>query len=221
MKKKLIVFFFVTILLLCVCGCSYDNASKTVSEGLQEEVVETPLEEPENTAEPEETAEPESADMPEKTAETHLEEPGNTAEPEETAEPESTDMPKEEYPSELFCVRLADDYDEDGFAVEIKDAVWVNADDEELIKEYGLEDAYFDNDYEIVFPYDEWIRVCAFKDGNSEFSVIDWEAEIPALSKKSIDADEFIALLKDRGEILAEIELYKACIVSIEEIYIP
>ncbi len=110
--------------------------------------------------------------------------------------------------------------DANTFTLKVNEVIWVSHNDEALIKEYGLENANFDDDYEIVDTDSEYQLLTAFKDGTTTFSVIDWNDNT---APQSVDWEEFIEQVELRGEqgMLADYIAKEGCLTFIGEVYVP
>ena len=133
-----------------------------------------------------------------------------------TADP----APSSEAQPILCDVLFGEDFDGDRFTVLLDDVVWVNWDDVDLIAEYGLEDAWFDNDYELYNAEEAFIPMIAFKNGNTEFFMVDWEDDF--LRSVPVSSDEFIAFMRGReAPMLADVTIEGEYVTAIREIYVP
>ena len=103
------------------------------------------------------------------------------------------------------------------------DLVWVNWDDTDLIAEYHLENAYFDNDYELYNENEEYTPVVTMGDEGTKFFIIDYNANGSLVFDKQVNSDEFVEKLKGRSyPMLAELKLEEGGFVSeVREVYVP
>ena len=101
----------------------------------------------------------------------------------------------------------------------LRQVVWVNPDDADLIEQYGLQDADFDDDYEVVIPNEEFMEFYAYTD-NTVFNVVDYETD---LSNKSVTCKEFIEILSDidDGTMLAECTYMGDYLFVVNQVYVP
>ena len=121
----------------------------------------------------------------------------------------------------LLCyVLLGEDVDGERFNVLLDDVVWVSWDNAELIAKYGLEDAWFDNDFELYNAKEAFIPATAFKNGDTEFFMVNWEDEF--LQSTGVPPDEFIAFMQERSvPILADVTMKGKYVTAIRERYVP
>ena len=103
------------------------------------------------------------------------------------------------------------------------DVVWVSCDDTDLIAEYHLENAYFDNDYELYNANEEYTPVVTMGDEGTKFFVVSWTDDGSPCGDKQIGSDEFMDKLKGQSyPMLAYLKLEEGGFVSeIREVYTP
>lgn len=120
--------------------------------------------------------------------------------------------------TDLFEIKyVRPENDKEVFA--LRQVVWVNPDDADLIEQYGLQDADFDDDYEVVIPNEEFMEFYAYTD-NTVFNVVDYETD---LSNKSVTCKEFIEILSDidDGTMLAECTYMGDYLFVVNQVYVP
>ncbi len=124
-----------------------------------------------------------------------------------------------------FGEELSDD--EAYITVWLKEVVWVNGDDDELIAQYGLEEAYFDNDYYIYIGDEfEW-QPLFVKPEETIFRIISYNDD--GIFEERVDFEPFFEYVQawesdeDRGHML--VRYYdkgtEGVISSIREQYFP
>ncbi len=123
-----------------------------------------------------------------------------------------------DYGPRLCYARLGEYFGEGDFSVEIKDVIPVKGDDHALIEEYGLENASFDKGYALVVPKDAW-HSALHLEGDTKYSVLDVESDDPTSKLKTVTSEEFVKILKERGEMLAYVREAEAVLLSLEEFY--
>ena len=103
------------------------------------------------------------------------------------------------------------------------DVVWVSCDDADLIAEYHLENAYFDNDYELYNANEEYTPVVTMGDEGTKFFIVDYDANGSLVFDKQVNSDEFMEKLKGQSyPMLAELKLEEGGFASeVREIYVP
>lgn len=88
-----------------------------------------------------------------------------------------------------FGEELSDD--EAYITVWLKEAVWVDCEDDELIAQYGLEEAYFDNDYEIYSGDEfEW-QPLFVKPEETIFRIVSYNDDGEVLFGERVDFEPF------------------------------
>ncbi len=104
----------------------------------------------------------------------------------------------------------------------VHEVIWVSADDTDLIAQYGLEDAYFDDDYELVDADPAEYCISVFKDGSTSFTIVNW-SNLQEEFLKKVDWTEFLQQLEQRSEqgMLVKFTGENNNITSVEEIYVP
>ena len=120
--------------------------------------------------------------------------------------------------TDLFEIKyVRPENDKEVFA--LRQVVWVNPDDADLIEQYGLQDADFDDDYEVVIPNEEFMEFYAYTD-NTVFNVVDYETD---LSNKTVTCEEFIDILSgiDDGTMLAECTYMGDYLFVVNQVYVP
>ena len=121
--------------------------------------------------------------------------------------------------TDLFEIQYIGDK-EDQAIFGLRHVVWVNPDDTDLIEQYGLQDAYFDDDYELVVPDENFMEFYAYKDVTM-FSVVDYETD---LADKSVTCDEFVNILQneiDDHTMLVECTVTGDYIYVVKQVYVP
>ena len=115
---------------------------------------------------------------------------------------------------------LADD--ENGYYVDVNYVTWVSPDDTELIEALGLENAYFDDDYEL-YEDERVYSLLVSNDSAPEILLVDWESGNPALEVKSVSAEEFRMVIEEMdGEpLLASILCRDGAVSLVREMYVP
>ena len=103
------------------------------------------------------------------------------------------------------------------------DVVWVSCDDADLIAEYHLENAYFDNDYELYNANEEYTPVVTMGDEGTKFFIVDYDANGSLVFDKQVNSEEFMEKLKRQSyPMLAELKLEEGDFTSeVREIYVP
>lgn len=103
------------------------------------------------------------------------------------------------------------------------DVVWVSCDDTDLIAEYHLENAYFDNDYELYNANEEYTPVVTMGDEGTKFFIVNYDANGSLVFDKQVNSDEFMEKLKGQSyPMLAELKLEEGDFTSeVREIYVP
>ena len=124
-----------------------------------------------------------------------------------------------------FGEELSDD--EAYITVWLKEAVWVDCEDDELIAQYGLEEAHFDNDYEIysgdefewqplfVKPEETIFRIISYNDDGSFAERVDFEPFFEYVEAWESDEDRgpLLVYYYDKGT--------EGIVSSIREQYFP
>lgn len=102
---------------------------------------------------------------------------------------------------------------------ELRQVVWVNPDDTDLIEQYGLQDAEFDDDYEVVIPNEEFMEFYAYTD-NTVFNVVDYETD---LANKTVPCEQFIDILNETydGTMLVECTYMGDYLFVVNQVYVP
>ena len=101
----------------------------------------------------------------------------------------------------------------------LRHVVWVNPDDTDLIEQYGLQDAWFDDDYELVVPDENFQEFYAFPDVTL-FTVVDYSTD---LTTKDVPCEQFIDILNETydGTMLAECTYTGNYIYVVSQVYVP
>lgn len=105
----------------------------------------------------------------------------------------------------------------------VDDVVWVSWDDTDLIAESHLENARFDNDYELYNANEEYTPVVTMGDEGTKFFVVSWTDDGSLCGDKQISSDEFMDKLKGQSyPMLAYLKLEEGGFVSeTREVYTP
>ena len=112
--------------------------------------------------------------------------------------------------------------DENGYYIDVNYVTWVSVNDTELIETLGLENAYFDDDYEL-YEDERVYSLLVSNDSAPEILLADWESGNPALEVKSVDAEEFRLFIEERGDdpLLASILCRDGSVSLVREMYVP
>ncbi|MGI5900032.1 MAG: hypothetical protein ACOX8S_08965 [Christensenellales bacterium] len=127
----------------------------------------------------------------------------------------------------LAWVRFGEDLStEEGYVtIWVNDVIWVGSYQEDLIKEYGLEDADFNNDYEIYDTDPNYYPMEIMNDDLTTFRVCGYDGEGFLVSGIRADFIEFKRLVDDQGErgmlVYYGGEEGTEYIFSMTEIYVP
>ncbi len=105
----------------------------------------------------------------------------------------------------------------------VDDLVWVSWDDTDLIAEYHLENAYFDDDYALYNAKEEYTPVMTIGDEGTKFFIVDYDVNGSLIFDKQVSSDEFVEKLKGQSyPMLAELKLEEDGFVSeVREVYVP
>lgn len=110
-----------------------------------------------------------------------------------------------------------------GMTLLVDDLVWVWSDDEVRKRQYGLENAEFLDDYEIVNEDPSFEPVMVMLDGSAEFRLIDWEDGSP-LAVQTVTPEQFAECMyaNHREEpMLAQLKIMDEYVIEVQEIYTP
>lgn len=134
--------------------------------------------------------------------------------------PVSTEAPAN---GPVLCYVLFDaDTDGPGFTLLLDDIIWVSSDDTELIEKYGLQDAYFDDDYELYDEDPTYRQQFLALDFSTVYVILTPDDGDASYETAQVSADEFINVLRSRDwPMLAYITFTDGSPSRIEEVYVP
>ena len=106
---------------------------------------------------------------------------------------------------------------------DIDDVLMIGPEDTEAIKKFGLESAWFDNDYELINPNPEIVQYRATT--QTEF-IVEYSDDGYELSRRYVDLSGFVEYINSLGRrkeegVLAEVTVSGSDIVSVKERYTP